>query len=229
MLRGIRRSLADGGVYLAQDVKGSSHHHLNRDHPLGTLLYTMSCMHCMTVSLAQGGEGLGAMWGRETAERYFRDAGFGYGRGARAAARPVQLLLRLPALSGECSWPERTPDHPLQSRTARPAAAAFARPHASGISRGQSWTRLLGFRLGQPDLLRRRPPRPRGHPGARTGAGPPRRRHKAGLEFFTAQGPRGVEAVARSGCRSSSTSSCTTSPIPSPVRCGRWRSWAWRC
>ena len=30
----------------------------------------------MTVSLAQGGEGLGAMWGRETAERYFRDAGF---------------------------------------------------------------------------------------------------------------------------------------------------------
>ena len=37
----------------------------------------MSCMHCMTVSLAQGGEGLGAMWGRETAERYFRDAGFG--------------------------------------------------------------------------------------------------------------------------------------------------------
>ena len=40
VLRGIRRSLADGGVYLAQDVKGSSHHHLNRDHPLGTLLYT---------------------------------------------------------------------------------------------------------------------------------------------------------------------------------------------
>ena len=77
VLRGIRRSLADGGVYLAQDVKGSSHHHLNRDHPLGTLIYTVSCMHCMTVSLAQGGEGLGAMWGRETAERYFREAGFG--------------------------------------------------------------------------------------------------------------------------------------------------------
>jgi len=76
VLRGIRRSLAEGGVYLAQDVKGSSHHHLNRDHPFGTLLYTFSCMHCMTVSLAQGGEGLGAMWGRETAERYFHEAGF---------------------------------------------------------------------------------------------------------------------------------------------------------
>lgn len=77
VLRGIRRSLVDDGIYLAQDIKGSSHHHLNREHPFGTLLYTISCMHCMTVSLAQGGEGLGAMWGRETAEHYFREAGFG--------------------------------------------------------------------------------------------------------------------------------------------------------
>lgn len=77
VLKGIRRALADGGVYIAQDIKGSSHHHGDRDHPLGPLLYTVSCMHCMTVSLAQGGEGLGAMWGREVAERYFKDAGFG--------------------------------------------------------------------------------------------------------------------------------------------------------
>lgn len=77
VLKGIRRSLDRSGVYLAQDIKGSSHHHLDRDHPLATMLYTVSCMHCMTVSLAQGGVGLGAMWGRETAERYFREAGFG--------------------------------------------------------------------------------------------------------------------------------------------------------
>jgi SAM-dependent methyltransferase len=76
VLRGIRRSLAEHGVYLAQDIKGSSHVHLNREHPFGAMIYTISCMHCMTVSLAQGGEGLGAMWGRETAEHYFADAGF---------------------------------------------------------------------------------------------------------------------------------------------------------
>lgn len=76
LLRGIHHSLAPGGVYLAQDIKGSSHHHGDRDHPLGPLLYTLSCMHCMTVSLAGGGEGLGAMWGRETAQEYFRNAGF---------------------------------------------------------------------------------------------------------------------------------------------------------
>lgn len=76
LLRGIRRTLAPGGVYLAQDIKGSSHHHGDLDHPLGPLLYTLSCMHCMSVSLAQDGEGLGAMWGKEKALEYFHAAGF---------------------------------------------------------------------------------------------------------------------------------------------------------
>lgn len=31
----------------------------------------------MTVSLAQGGEGLGAMWGEETTREYLQQAGFG--------------------------------------------------------------------------------------------------------------------------------------------------------
>jgi 2-polyprenyl-3-methyl-5-hydroxy-6-metoxy-1,4-benzoquinol methylase len=77
VLRGIRLSLAPDGVYLAQDIKGSSQVHRNREHPVGTLLYTISCMHCMTVSLAQNGEGLGAMWGREKAEELMHEAGFG--------------------------------------------------------------------------------------------------------------------------------------------------------
>ncbi len=76
LLKGIRRSLREDGVYLAQDIHASSHHHGDRDHPLGTLLYAVSTMHCMTVSLAQGGEGLGTMWGRETARDYFNRAGF---------------------------------------------------------------------------------------------------------------------------------------------------------
>lgn len=78
MVRGIRQALAPEGVYLAQDINGSSHTHENVDHPIGPLLYTISCMHCMTVSLAQdGGEGLGAMWGRQTAVEMFTEAGFG--------------------------------------------------------------------------------------------------------------------------------------------------------
>ena len=76
VLRGIRRSLRPNGVYLMQDIKGSSEMHKNIDHPFGTLLYTVSCMHCMTVSLAQGGEGLGAMWGEEKTRDYLKKAGF---------------------------------------------------------------------------------------------------------------------------------------------------------
>lgn len=76
VLRGIHRALRPGGVYLMQDIHGSSHHHRDRDHALGTFLYALSTMHCMTVSLAQGGEGLGAMWGREKATQLLRAAGF---------------------------------------------------------------------------------------------------------------------------------------------------------
>jgi ubiquinone/menaquinone biosynthesis C-methylase UbiE len=76
VLKGIHRTLKPDGVYLMQDIKGSSHVHKNIDHPLGTLLYTVSCMHCMTVSLAQGGEGLGAMWGEEKTREYLQNAGF---------------------------------------------------------------------------------------------------------------------------------------------------------
>ncbi len=76
VLKGIADALKDDGVYLMQDIAGSSHHHNNLDHPIGPFLYTVSCMHCMTVSLAQGGEGLGAMWGEEKAREMLKEAGF---------------------------------------------------------------------------------------------------------------------------------------------------------
>jgi ubiquinone/menaquinone biosynthesis C-methylase UbiE len=76
VLKGIHRALKSDGVYLMQDIKGSSQVSKNIDHPLGTFLYTVSCMHCMTVSLAQGGEGLGAMWGEEKTREYLARAGF---------------------------------------------------------------------------------------------------------------------------------------------------------
>jgi ubiquinone/menaquinone biosynthesis C-methylase UbiE len=76
VLKGIHRTLRPDGVYLMQDISGTSHVHKDIDHPIGTFLYTISCMHCMTVSLAQGGEGLGAMWGEEKTRDYLHKAGF---------------------------------------------------------------------------------------------------------------------------------------------------------
>ena len=76
LLKGIHRTLRPGGIYLMQDIKGSSFVRQNLSHPLGPFLYTVSTMHCMTVSLAQGGEGLGAMWGEEKTREYLQRAGF---------------------------------------------------------------------------------------------------------------------------------------------------------
>jgi 2-polyprenyl-3-methyl-5-hydroxy-6-metoxy-1,4-benzoquinol methylase len=76
LLAGIYKALKDDGIYLMQDISSSSEHHKNLGHPVAPLLYTISTMHCMTVSLAQGGAGLGTMWGREKALEMLEDAGF---------------------------------------------------------------------------------------------------------------------------------------------------------
>lgn len=77
VLKGIYKLVRPGGIYLCVDIQAASHVAGNLDHPLGTLLYTVSCMHCMTVSLALGGDGLGAAWGEELALAMLREAGFG--------------------------------------------------------------------------------------------------------------------------------------------------------
>ncbi|NIP31058.1 MAG: methyltransferase domain-containing protein [Candidatus Dadabacteria bacterium] len=76
VLSNIYRALKDDGTYFMQDIAGSSHVNNNLDHPLAPFLYTTSTMHCMTVSLAQGGKGLGTMWGKELACDMLAKAGF---------------------------------------------------------------------------------------------------------------------------------------------------------
>jgi len=76
VLQNIRRALRPGGLFLMQDILAASCVHGNMGHPVGTFLYTISCMHCMSVSLAGGGPGLGAAWGKELALEMLKDAGF---------------------------------------------------------------------------------------------------------------------------------------------------------
>jgi len=76
VLDNVHRALKPGGTMLFQDIRASSFVEKNADNPIGAFLYTISTMHCMTVSLAQGGAGLGACWGEELALRMFADAGF---------------------------------------------------------------------------------------------------------------------------------------------------------
>jgi hypothetical protein len=58
------------------DIAASSNLEENLDHPLGPMMYAVSTNHCMTVSLALNGAGLGTMWGDQLARSMLRDAGF---------------------------------------------------------------------------------------------------------------------------------------------------------
>ena len=77
VLRNIAAVLAPGGAFLMVDIKASSHPNENVDLPTAPFVYAVSLMHCMTVSLAQDGTGLGAAWGEQTATRMLHEAGFG--------------------------------------------------------------------------------------------------------------------------------------------------------
>lgn len=76
VLQNIYQALRPTGIYLMQDIHATTDVGGNLEHPAAPLLYTISCMHCMTVSLAIGGMGLGAMWGQEKALQMLNDAGF---------------------------------------------------------------------------------------------------------------------------------------------------------
>jgi ubiquinone/menaquinone biosynthesis C-methylase UbiE len=76
VLKGISKALRPRGIFLMLDVRASSLLDANMEHPLAPFLYTISCNHCMTVSLAEDGAGLGTMWGEQVASRMLRDAGF---------------------------------------------------------------------------------------------------------------------------------------------------------
>ena len=76
MLKGVYDALKSGGDLLCVDVAASTDLQGNMENPLAPALYAISTMHCMTVSLAYGGVGLGTVWGEEKALEMFGEAGF---------------------------------------------------------------------------------------------------------------------------------------------------------
>jgi SAM-dependent methyltransferase len=75
-LRAAAGGLAPDGIYLMVEPKASSRLEDNITNPFAPYLYCMSTLHCMTVSLAEGGAGLGTAWGEQTARRMLAEAGF---------------------------------------------------------------------------------------------------------------------------------------------------------
>jgi SAM-dependent methyltransferase len=76
VLKNIANALRPDGTFLMVDIRADSELQNNMDHPLAPFLYAISTMHCMTVSLALDGEGLGTMWGEQKARELLAEAGF---------------------------------------------------------------------------------------------------------------------------------------------------------
>jgi SAM-dependent methyltransferase len=73
VLRRVAEALRPEGSLLMQEYAGSE----DARRPLGTFLYTLSCLQSLPVSLASGGAGLGAMGGERVVRRMLAEAGFG--------------------------------------------------------------------------------------------------------------------------------------------------------
>ena len=70
------RALVPGGMLVMKEPRVSSNLEDNIGNPVAPLLYSVSTLHCMTVSLAHGGAGLGTAFGEQVARQLVADAGF---------------------------------------------------------------------------------------------------------------------------------------------------------
>jgi hypothetical protein len=76
-VRAAHDALVPGGTFFMMDPALSGNLEDNIGNPYARWTYSSSTLHCMTVSLAEGGAGLGGAWGWQNAERMLAEAGFG--------------------------------------------------------------------------------------------------------------------------------------------------------
>jgi SAM-dependent methyltransferase len=75
LLKSIRNALKADGTYLMVEVNVSNRPEDNIN-PMGRMMYSASTLYCMTVSLAHGGAGIGALMGEPKAHEMTTEAGF---------------------------------------------------------------------------------------------------------------------------------------------------------
>lgn len=76
MLDRIHEALGAGGTFVMKEPRVSSNLEENIGNPMAPIVYSVSTLHCLTVSLAHGGAGLGTAFGEQVARRLLAEAGF---------------------------------------------------------------------------------------------------------------------------------------------------------
>jgi SAM-dependent methyltransferase len=72
----IHAALTPGGIFCMQEPHAADALEDNIGNPMAPILFATSTLHCMTVSLAHGGAGIGTMFGEGLARQMLTDAGF---------------------------------------------------------------------------------------------------------------------------------------------------------
>jgi 2-polyprenyl-3-methyl-5-hydroxy-6-metoxy-1,4-benzoquinol methylase len=76
MLRRVQRALVPGGTFVMKEPHFADALEDNIGNPMAPLMYGVSTLHCMTVSLAHGGAGIGTVFGEQLALKMLAKAGF---------------------------------------------------------------------------------------------------------------------------------------------------------
>jgi SAM-dependent methyltransferase len=76
VLRHIHDALAPDGVFFLREPHAADTLEGNLGNPMAAVQYSVSTLHCLTVSLAHGGAGIGTVFGEQLARTLLADAGF---------------------------------------------------------------------------------------------------------------------------------------------------------
>jgi SAM-dependent methyltransferase len=92
MLARIHDALIPGGRLFLREPRAADTLAGNLGNPGAAIMYSASTLHCLTVSLAHGGAGIGTVFGEQRARRMLADAGFAEPDVAPAPGTPFNAV-----------------------------------------------------------------------------------------------------------------------------------------
>ena len=92
VLARVHDALRPGGLLFMREPRAADTIAGNLENPMAPILYSVSTLHCLTVSLAHNGAGIGTVFGEARARRMLAEAGFGESSVHAAPGNPSDAI-----------------------------------------------------------------------------------------------------------------------------------------